>query len=354
MCLFLVPLQRLSLSFMSWAATCIADGCSLSLGISWFFQSTRDQTPSLFGLILLTFPLARFGTCFARMFPCVWQICNTKVSQSILSALERTSEIQTSIFACRTIIYATTVPKLLYDEVKLVCDDCKSGYVKRSCRIPIPQSLLEWQGGGSLILLCLLIASWNCAHCILFVLGHDFPWFSHLTRDECGVGSFFFCSLLGLESKLHSFESFWWSSFQTRVGHLSFTERVQVAAPDTRIEPTTSHEGGTNLSFCNPRRSCALWSHFIGALQVTRRTPTNDDWIERINGQTFASSFGCGAWASVTLEELFSDSCQEGQDFKRVYSTFSCHLERNIESSMPKLEGETGCQTFKVTVILTF
>ena len=54
------------------------------------------------------------------------------------------------------------------------------------------------------------------------------------------------------------------------------------------------------------------------------------------------------------LEELFSDSCQEGQDFKRVYSTFSCHLERNIESSMPKLEGETGCQTFKVTVILTF
>lgn len=108
------------------------------------------------------------------MFPCDLQIC-TKVSQSILSALERTSEIQTSIFTCRTIIYATTVPKLLYDQVKLVCDDCKSGYVKRSCRIPIPQSLLEWQGGGSLILLWLLIASWNCAHCILFLLGHDIP-----------------------------------------------------------------------------------------------------------------------------------------------------------------------------------
>ena len=45
---------------------------------------------------------------------------------------------------------------------------------------------------------------------------------------------------------------------------------------------------------------------------------------------------------SLTLEELFSDSCEQGQDFKRVYSTFSCHLERNIESSMPKLEGETG------------
>ncbi len=172
--------------------TCVADGCSMLQPFLWLFQSTRDQTPSLFGLILFAFPLARFGTCFARMFQCVLQICNTKVSQSILSALERTSEIQTSIFACRTIIYATTVPKLLYDEVKLVCDDCKSGYVKRSCRIPIPQSLLEWQGGGSLILLCLLIASWNCAHCILFLLGHDFPWFFHLTRDECGVGSFFF------------------------------------------------------------------------------------------------------------------------------------------------------------------
>jgi len=87
----------------------------------------------------------------------LFSMCLFLVSQSILSALERTSEIQTSIFTCRTIIYATTVPKLLYDQVKLVCDDCKSGYVKRSCRIPIPQSLLEWQGGGSLILLWLLI-----------------------------------------------------------------------------------------------------------------------------------------------------------------------------------------------------
>jgi hypothetical protein len=81
------------------------------------------------------------------------------VSQSILSALERTEGIQAAIFVCRTLIYATAVPKLLYDQVKLVCEDCKTGYMNRACRIPIPQSLLEWQGGGSLILLWLLIVA---------------------------------------------------------------------------------------------------------------------------------------------------------------------------------------------------
>ena len=60
--------------------TCVADGCSMLQPFLWLFQSTRDQTPSLFGLILFAFPLARFGTCFARMFQCVLQICNTKVS----------------------------------------------------------------------------------------------------------------------------------------------------------------------------------------------------------------------------------------------------------------------------------
>lgn len=170
MCLFLVPWQRLSLSFILWAALALQMVAAFPLVLSTY------QRPDA----ISAFHLARLGICFVcmfSMFPCDLQhlqIC-TKVSQSILSALERTSEIQTSIFTCRTIIYATTVPKLLYDQVKLVCDDCKSGYVKRSCRIPIPQSLLEWQGGGSLILLWLLIASWNCAHCILFLLGHDIP-----------------------------------------------------------------------------------------------------------------------------------------------------------------------------------
>lgn len=87
----------------------------------------------------------------------LWSICLFLVSQSILSALERTEAIQAAIFVCRTLIYATAIPKLLYDQVKLVCEDCKTGYVYRACRIPIPQSLLEWQGGGSLILLWLLI-----------------------------------------------------------------------------------------------------------------------------------------------------------------------------------------------------
>ena len=91
------------------------------------------------------------------------------MSQSILSALERTEAIQAAIFVCRTLIYATAIPKLLYDQVKLVCEDCKTGYVYRACRIPIPQSLLEWQGGGSLILLWVLIVAclsrfWNVAH----------------------------------------------------------------------------------------------------------------------------------------------------------------------------------------------
>lgn len=76
---------------------------------------------------------------------------------------------------------------------------------------------------------------------------------------------------------------------------------------------------------------------------IASDTEDSDEWQLNWTKQWWDICFRFWMWGlSLTLEELFSDSCEQGQDFKRVYSTFSCHLERNIESSMPKLEGETG------------
>ena len=95
---------------------------------------------------------------FGQRFPKKW-LGTSEVSQSILSVLDRTNEIQIALFVCRTLIYLTSLPKLLYDQVKLFCEDVRGGYVDRSCRIPIPQYLLEWQGCGSLVLFWLLLAT---------------------------------------------------------------------------------------------------------------------------------------------------------------------------------------------------
>lgn len=87
----------------------------------------------------------------------LWSLCLFLVSQSVLSALERTSGIQTALFVCRTLIYLTSLPKLFYDHVKLFCEDLRGGYVSRYFCIPIPQYLLAWQGCGSLILFWFLV-----------------------------------------------------------------------------------------------------------------------------------------------------------------------------------------------------
>eukprot|EP00439_Symbiodinium_sp_Y106_P036889 s1403_g4.t1 len=82
------------------------------------------------------------------------------VSQSVLSAVDdadRSEALRIALFSCRIFIYAFCMMKMIFDQIRMFCADCRGGYVERYCRIPIPHYLQEWQGLGGLILLWLLI-----------------------------------------------------------------------------------------------------------------------------------------------------------------------------------------------------
>ena len=83
-----------------------------------------------------------------------------QVSQSVLSAVDdadRSEALRIALFSCRIFIYAFCMMKMIFDQIRMFCADCRGGYVERYCRIPIPHYLQEWQGLGGLILLWLLI-----------------------------------------------------------------------------------------------------------------------------------------------------------------------------------------------------
>ena len=185
-----------------------------------------------------------------------------------------------------------------------------------------------------------VVVLWFCFGCWLH-LGivpmplHPFlarSWHSIIFPSDPWWMCFFFCSLLGLESKLHSFLNLF-DDHGYGVGEWIW---VSFNGSSKGIEPTTRVMRVEPLYLQSPPKVMCTLEPFYWCIASDTEDP--DEWQLNWTKQWWDICFQFWMWGlSLTLEELFSDSCQQAQDFKRVYSTFSCHLE-------PKLEGETGSQ----------
>jgi len=95
-----------------------------------------------------------FGRCYFLFAVCVFV-----VSQAVLFRHDGSETMEENIvrFACRCFLYLAGMPKLMFDQCKMLAMDLKGRNLRWICCLPLPRYLLSLQHAGSLFLTFLLI-----------------------------------------------------------------------------------------------------------------------------------------------------------------------------------------------------